>query len=135
MKNDFSVFIQNRTEFEKGNTNGVWLSLPATEEAFQKTKDRLNITEKNLQDIFFNGYAFDKSVYLDIPLEAIRNSSFEQLNILAFQLELLSSKQTRELNAAIKDKIEWQNLEQIIEYINENPRDKEKTNYKSEREK
>lgn len=135
MKNDFSVFIQNRTEFEKGNTDGVWLSLPATEEAFQKTKDRLNITEKNPQDIFFNGYAFDKYVYLDIPLEAIRNSSLEQLNILAFQLELLSSKQTKELNAAIKDKIEWQNLEQIIAYINENPRDKEKTNYKSEREK
>lgn len=135
MKNNFSVLMQNRTEFEKGNTDGIWLSLPATEEDFQKVKDRLNITENNPQDLFLNGYSFDKSGYLDIPLEVIRNSNFERLNILAFQLELLSLKQIRELNHAMQDNIEWQSIEQITEYIHESSRNTEKTNYRSDKEK
>ncbi len=32
MKDDFSVLIQNRTEFEKGSPATVFLSLPATKE-------------------------------------------------------------------------------------------------------
>ena len=32
MKDDFTVLIQNRTEFEKGNPATVFLSLPATKD-------------------------------------------------------------------------------------------------------
>ena len=47
MKDDFSVLIQNRTEFEKGNPAGVFLSLPATKEELHEAMKALNITADN----------------------------------------------------------------------------------------
>lgn len=53
MKDDFSVLIQNRTEFEKGNPETVFLSLPATKEELYEAMKALNITADNPQDFFY----------------------------------------------------------------------------------
>ena len=42
MKDDFTVLIQNRTEFEKGNPATVFLSLPATKEELHEAMKALN---------------------------------------------------------------------------------------------
>ena len=66
MKDDFSVLIQNRTEFEKGNPATVFLSLPATKEELHEAMKALNITADNPQDFFLNGYS-TADIHLRFP--------------------------------------------------------------------
>ena len=97
MKDDFSVLIQNRTEFENHNPAGVYLSLPATKEELHEAMKALNITAGNPQDFFLNGYSTDENRRIEIPFDWIRDGDLDKINFLASRLEELTPEQLKKL--------------------------------------
>ncbi|MCH5264174.1 MAG: antirestriction protein ArdA, partial [Lachnospiraceae bacterium] len=97
MKDDFSVLIQNRTEFENKNPAGVWLSLPATKDELHEAMTALNITADNPQDFFLNGYSTADNRRIDIPFEWVRDTDLDKVNFLAARLEEMTPEQLEKL--------------------------------------
>lgn len=93
MKDDFTVLIQNRTEFEKGNPATVFLSLPATKEELHEAMKALNITADNPQDFFLNGYSTAEGRRIEIPSDWIRDGDIDKINFLAARLEEMTPEQ------------------------------------------
>ena len=114
MKDDFSVLIQNRTEFEKGNPAGVFLSLPATKDELHKAMKALNITAQKPQDFFLNGYSTDEKRRIDIPLEWVREADLDKMNFLAARLEAMTPEQLEKLDAVLHSDFKPQDLNGLI---------------------
>ena len=89
MSEHFSAWIQNRTEFEKGNPAGVWLDLPATKDQLHEAMKALNITSLNPQDFRLHRYFVTDSKKAEIPLDLLQEPDFDTLNFLASRLEAL----------------------------------------------
>ncbi len=116
MKDDFSVLIQNRTEFEKGNPAGVFLSLPATKEELHEAMKALNITADNPQDFFLNGYSTAEGRRIEIPSDWIRDGSLDKINFLASRLEEMTPEQLEKLDAVMHSDFRPQNLDGLIDH-------------------
>lgn len=116
MKDDFSVLIQNRTEFEKGNPETVFLSLPATKEELHEAMKALNITADNPQDFFLNGYSTDENRRIDIPFDWIRDGDLDRINFLAARLEELTPEQLEKLDAVMHSDFKPESLDRLIDY-------------------
>ena len=116
MKDDFSVLIQNRTEFENKNPAGVWLSLPATKNELHEAMTALNITADNPQDFFLNGYSTADNRRIDIPYEWVRDADLDKVNFLAARLEEMTPEQLEKLNAILRSDFKFDGLEQLIDY-------------------
>ena len=116
MKDDFSVLIQNRTEFEKGNPAGVYLSLPATKEELHEAMKALNITADNPQDFFLNGYSTDEKRRIDIPLDWIRDGDLDKINFLAARLEEMTTGQLEKLDAVMHSDFKPESLDGLINH-------------------
>ena len=116
MKDDFSVLIQNRTEFEKGNPAGVYLSLPATKEELHEAMKALNITADNPQDFFLNGYSTDEKRRIDIPFDWIRDGSLDEINFLAARLEEMTTEQLEKLDAVMHSDFKPESLDGLINH-------------------
>ena len=116
MKDDFSVLIQNRTEFEKGNPAGVFLSLPATKEELHEAMKALNITTDNPQDFFLNGYSTDEKRRIDIPFDWIRDGDLDKINFLAARLEEMTTEQLEKLDAVMHSDFKPESLDGLINH-------------------
>ena len=116
MKDDFSVLIQNRTEFEKGNPAGVFLSLPATKEELHEAMKALNITADNPHDFFLNGYSTDEKRRIDIPFDWIRDGDLDKINFLAARLEEMTPEQLEKLDAVMHSDFKPESLDGLINH-------------------
>jgi len=63
MKDPLSIQIRNRSEFESGIDNSVWLKLPTAAEQLHAAMLQVNITAKNQQDFFINGIDSPVSIF------------------------------------------------------------------------
>lgn len=116
MKDDFSVLIQNRTEFENHNPAGVYLSLPATKEELHEAMKALNITADNPQDFFLNGYSTDENRHIEIPFDWIRDGDLDKINFLASRLEELTPEQLEKLDAVMHSDFKPDSLDGLINH-------------------
>lgn len=116
MKDDFSVLIQNRTEFEKGNPAGVFLSLPATKEELHEAMKALNITADNPQDFFLNGYSTAEGRRIEIPFDWIRGGDLDKINFLAARLEEMPPEQLEKLDAIMHSDFKPESLDRLIDH-------------------
>ena len=116
MKDDFSVLIQNRTEFEKGNPAGVFLSLPATKEELHEAMKALNITADNPQDFFLNGYSTADNRHIEIPFDWIRDGDLDRINYLASRLEEMTPEQLEKLDAVMHSDFKPESLDGLIDH-------------------
>lgn len=116
MKDDFSVLIQNRTEFENHNPAGVYLSLPATKEELHEAMKALNITAGNPQDFFLNGYSTDENRRIEIPFDWIRDGDLDRINFLAARLEELTAEQLEKLDAVMHSDFKPDSLDGLIDH-------------------
>ena len=116
MKDDFSVLIQNRTEFEKGNPATVFLSLPATKEELHEAMKALNITADNPQDFFLNGYSTADNRRIEIPFDWIRDGDLDRINYLASRLEEMTPEQLEKLDAVMHSDFKPESLDKLIDH-------------------
>ena len=116
MKDDFSVLIQNRTEFEKGNPATVFLSLPATKEELHEAMKALNITADNPQDFFLNGYSTADNRRIEIPFDWIRDGDLDRINYLAARLEEMTTEQLEKLDAVMHSDFKPESLDKLIDH-------------------
>ncbi len=116
MKDDFSVLIQNRTEFEKGNPATVFLSLPATKEELHEAMKALNITADNPQDFFLNGYSTADNRRIEIPSDWIRDGDLDKINYLASRLEEMTPEQLEKLDAVMHSDFKPESLDRLIDH-------------------
>ena len=116
MKDDFTVLIQNRTEFEKGNPATVFLSLPATKEELHEAMKALNITADNPQDFFLNGYSTAEGRRIEIPFEWIRDGDLDRINYLASRLEEMTTEQLEKLDAVMHSGFKPESLDRLINH-------------------
>ena len=116
MKDDFSVLIQNRTEFENHNPAGVFLSLPATKEELHEAMKALNITADNPQDFFINGYSTNEDRRIEIPFDWIRDGSLDKINFLAARLEEMTTGQLEKLDAVMHSDFKPDSLDGLIDH-------------------
>ena len=116
MKDDFSVLIQNRTEFEKGNPATVFLSLPATKEELHEAMKALNITADNPQDFFLNGYSTAEGRRIEIPSDWIRNGDIDKINFLAARLKEMTPEQLERLDAVMHSDFKPESLDRLIDH-------------------
>ena len=116
MKDDFTVLIQNRTEFEKGNPTTVFLSLPATKEELHEAMKALNITADNPQDFFLNGYSTAEGRRIEIPSDWIRDGDIDKINFLAARLEEMTPEQLEKLDAVMHSGFKPGSLDKLIDH-------------------
>ena len=116
MKDDFSVLIQNRTEFEKGNPATVFLSLPATKEELHEAMKALNITADNPQDFFLNGYSTAEGRRIEIPSNWIRDGDLDRINFLAARLEEMTPEQLEKMDAVMHSDFKPESLDRLIDH-------------------
>ena len=116
MKDDFTVLIQNRTEFEKGNPATVFLSLPATKEELHEAMKALNITADNPQDFFLNGYSTADNRRIEIPSDWIRDGDLDRINFLASRLEEMTPEQLEKLDAVMHSGFKPESLDKLIDH-------------------
>jgi len=116
MKDDFTVLIQNRTEFEKGNPTTVFLSLPATKEELHEAMKALNITADNPQDFFLNGYSTAEGRRIEIPFDWIRDGDIDRINYLASRLEEMTPEQLEKLDAVMHSNFKPESLDKLIDH-------------------
>ena len=116
MKDDFTVLIQNRTEFEKGNPATVFLSLPATKEELHEAMKALNITADNPQDFFLNGYSTAEGRRIEIPSDWIRDGDIDKINFLAARLEEMTPEQLEKLDAVMHSNFMPESLDKLIDH-------------------
>ena len=116
MKDDFTVLIQNRTEFEKGNPATVFLSLPATKEELHEAMKALNITADNPQDFFLNGYSTAEGRRIEIPSDWIRDGDIDKINFLAARLEEMTPEQLERLDAVMHSGFKPESLDKLIDH-------------------
>ena len=116
MKDDFSVLIQNRTEFEKGNPATVFLSLPATKEELHEAMKALNINADNPQDFFLNGYSTADNRHIEIPFDWIRDGDIDKINYLATRLEEMTPEQLEKLDAVMHSDFKPESLDKLIDH-------------------
>ena len=116
MKDDFTVLIQNRTEFEKGNPTTVFLSLPATKEELHEAMKSLNITADNPQDFFLNGYSTADNRRIEIPSDWIRDGDLDRINYLASRLEEMTPEQLEKLDAVMHSNFKPESLDKLIDH-------------------
>ena len=116
MKDDFTVLIQNHTEFEKGNPATVFLSLPATKEELHEAMKSLNITADNPQDFFLNGYSTAEGRRIEIPSDWIRDGDIDKINFLAARLEEMTPEQLERLDAVMHSGFKPESLDKLIDH-------------------
>ena len=116
MKDDFSVLIQNRTEFEKGSPATVFLSLPATKEELHEAMKALNITADNPQDFFLNGYSTAEGRRIEIPSNWIRDGDLDRINFLAARLEEMTPEQLEKMDAVMHSDFKPESLDRLIDH-------------------
>lgn len=116
MSEHFSAWIQNRTEFEKGNPAGVWLDLPATKDQLHEAMKALNITSANPQDFRLHGHFVTDDKKVEIPLDLLKEPDFDTLNFLAARLEALDPAQLEKLNALCRSELCPPDLKRFLDY-------------------
>ena len=95
----FSIQLQNR---QQQGGDGVWLDLPTTTEQVQVALRQIGISSDNPQGLFISGYFAEEEKRFAISYNMVLASNVDELNFLASRLEILSTGERAELNAALQ---------------------------------
>ena len=101
MSEQFSILLGNHSRLEAGQTNGVWLSMPATTEQLHEAMRNIGVTAENPQDLFVGGFANTEQCPFDVPLSVIQSGSIDELNYLGKLLEMQRDEDKAKFAAAV----------------------------------
>ena len=116
MDGQFSIMIGNHSRLAAGQTDGAWLSMPATTEQLQVAMQSVGITADNPQDFSIRGYSDDPEKHIALPYEMVCAAEVDELNFLAARLEQLDPAEVGKLNAALQQKNGLANIGQVIDF-------------------
>ena len=112
----FAILINSRSRFEKGEPDGVWLSMPTTKEQLHEAMRTVGITADNPQDFFINGYSDNENRHIALPYDMVCAADIDSLNLLAARIAQLDPAELPKLNAALQQKQGFENIGQIIDF-------------------
>ena len=101
MSEQFSILLGNHSRLEAGQTNGVWLSMPATTEQLHEAMRNIGVTAEKPQDLFVGGFANTEQCPFDVPLSVIQSGSIDELNYLGKLLEMQRDEDKAKFAAAV----------------------------------
>ena len=101
MSEQFSILLGNHSRLEAGQTDGVWLSMPATTEQLHDAMRNIGVTAENPQDLFVGGFANTEQCPFDVPLSVIQSGSIDELNYLGKLLEMQGDEDKAKFAAAV----------------------------------
>ncbi|MGO0827372.1 YodL domain-containing protein [Clostridioides difficile] len=101
MSEQFSIMIGNRSRLAAGQTDGAWLSMPATTEQLQVAMQSVGITAENPQDLFVGGFENTEQCPFNVPLSVIQSGSIDELNYLGKMLEMQRDEDKAKFAAAV----------------------------------
>ena len=101
MSEQFSILLGNHSRLEAGQTDGVWLSMPATTEQLHEAMRNIGVTSENPQDLFVGGFANTEQCPFDVPLSVIQSGSIDELNYLGKLLEMQRDEDKAKFAAAV----------------------------------
>ena len=101
MSEQFSILLGNHSRLEAGQTDGVWLSMPATTEQLHDAMRNIGVTAENPQDLFVGGFANTEQCPFDVPLSVIQSGSIDELNYLGKLLEMQRDEDKAKFAAAV----------------------------------
>ena len=101
MDGQFSIMIGNHSRLAAGQTNGAWLSMPATTEQLHEAMQSVGITADNPQDLFVGGFENTEQCPFNVPLSVIQNGSIDELNYLGKLLEMQRDEDKAKFAAAV----------------------------------
>ena len=109
MSEQFSILLGNHSRLEAGQTDGVWLSMPATTEQLHDAMRNIGVTAENPQDLFVGGFANTEQCPFDVPLSVIQSGSIDELNYLGKLLEMQRNEDKRSL----RQQLRWASMPEI----------------------
>ena len=101
MSEQFSILLGNHSRLEAGQTDGAWLSMPATTEQLHDAMRNIGVTAENPQDLFVGGFANTEQCPFDVPLSVIQSGSIDELNYLGKLLEMQGDEDKAKFAAAV----------------------------------
>ena len=101
MSEQFSILLGNHSRLEAGQTDGAWLSMPATTEQLHDAMRNIGVTAENPQDLFVGGFANTEQCPFDVPLSVIQSGSIDELNYLGKLLEMQRDEDKAKFAAAV----------------------------------
>ena len=101
MSEQFSILLGNHSRLEAGQTDGVWLSMPATTEQLHDAMRNIGVTAENPQDLFVGGFANTEQCPFDVPLSVIQSGSIDEINYLGKLLEMQRDEDKAKFAAAV----------------------------------
>ena len=101
MDGQFSILIGNHSRLEAGQTDGAWLSMPATTEQLHEAMQSVGITADNPQDLFVGGFENTEQCPFNVPLSVIQSGSIDELNYLGKLLEMQRDEDKAKFAAAV----------------------------------
>ena len=101
MSEQFSILLGNHSRLEAGQTDGAWLSMPATAEQLHDAMRNIGVTAENPQDLFVGGFANTEQCPFDVPLSVIQSGSIDELNYLGKLLEMQGDEDKAKFAAAV----------------------------------
>ena len=101
MSEQFSILLGNHSRLEAGQTDGAWLSMPATTGQLHDAMRNIGVTAENPQDLFVGGFANTEQCPFDVPLSVIQSGSIDELNYLGKLLEMQRDEDKAKFAAAV----------------------------------
>ena len=101
MSEQFSILLGNHSRLEAGQTDGAWLSMPATTEQLHEAMQSVGITAENPQDLFVGGFENTEQCPFNVPLSVIQSVSIDELNYLGKLLEMQRDEDKAKFAAAV----------------------------------
>ena len=101
MSEQFSILLGNHSRLEAGQTDIVWLPMPATAQQLHDAMKSVGVTAENPQDLYVGGFANTEQCPFDVPLSVIQSGSIDELNYLGKLLEMQSDEDKAKFAAAV----------------------------------
>jgi len=112
MNEPLNIQLLTREMYEKGDTGGAWLKLPATAEQLNATLARIGAQGG---DYIINGIETPVAAVARIPLENVQKAGLDELNYLAAAMQSRDDKQIAKLNAATEIMADIDDIHRLAE--------------------
>jgi len=112
MNEPLNIQLLTREMYEKGDTGGAWLKLPATAEQLNAALARIGAQGG---DFIINGIETPAPAVARIPLENVQKAGLDELNYLAAALQSRDDKQIAKLNAATEITADSDDIHRLAE--------------------
>jgi len=112
MNEPLNIQLLTREMYEKGDTGGAWLKLPATAEQLNAALARIGAQGG---DYIINGIETPVAAVARIPLENVQKAGLDELNYLAAALQSRDDRQIAKLNAATEIMADSDDIHRLAE--------------------